>query len=79
MYIYDSYNFKYLYDIDESVMGKFLDTVESSYRVTTGTANFQKNPYHNSTHAADVMHAVHYFLSVLGLNELVTPEVIFMI
>ncbi|RKO86742.1 hypothetical protein BDK51DRAFT_16277, partial [Blyttiomyces helicus] len=32
------------------------------------------NPYHNSTHAADVLHAVYYFISVLGLHELVTPE-----
>ncbi|KAJ3045646.1 High affinity cAMP-specific and IBMX-insensitive 3',5'-cyclic phosphodiesterase 8A [Rhizophlyctis rosea] len=34
----------------------------------------QPNPYHNSTHAADVLHALHYFISILGLKELVTAE-----
>ena len=67
MHFYELYNFKSLYGIDPAIMSNFFERIEAGY---------QKNPYHNSTHAADVMHAVHYFLSSLKLNELVTAEVI---
>jgi len=41
--------------IDESVLHAWLHLMESNYHA--------QNPYHNSTHAADVMHATAYFLS----------------
>ncbi|KAJ3226679.1 High affinity cAMP-specific 3',5'-cyclic phosphodiesterase 7A [Clydaea vesicula] len=61
-HIFAKYGFLEIYQIDDSIFRNFLKQLEAGYK---------PNPYHNSTHAADVMHAVHYFLSVLGLNELV--------
>ena len=40
---------------DEKVLWNWLQLVESNYHAD--------NPYHNSTHAADVMHATAYFLN----------------
>ncbi|KAJ3264593.1 High affinity cAMP-specific and IBMX-insensitive 3',5'-cyclic phosphodiesterase 8B, partial [Blyttiomyces sp. JEL0837] len=54
--------------LDDSVLNTFLTTVEGLYK---------PNPYHNSTHAADVLHAVHYFISVLGLETMLKKEEIF--
>ena len=33
MHLYDNYNFKFLYDIEENTMARFLQAVESAYRV----------------------------------------------
>jgi len=41
--------------IDEKVLLNWLQLVETNYHAD--------NPYHNSTHAADVMHATAYFLN----------------
>jgi len=41
--------------VDEKVLLNWLQLVESNYHAD--------NPYHNSTHAADVMHATAYFLT----------------
>lgn len=41
--------------IDEIVLANWLTLIESNYVPT--------NPYHNSTHASDVLHATAYFLS----------------
>ena len=41
--------------VDEKVLVNWLQLVESKYHA--------ENPYHNSTHAADVMHATAYFLN----------------
>lgn len=41
--------------IDETVLVNWLTLIESNYKTT--------NPYHNSTHASDVLHATAYFLS----------------
>ena len=40
---------------DEKVLLSWLQLVESNYHAD--------NPYHNSTHAADVMHATAFFLN----------------
>ncbi|KAJ1556194.1 High affinity cAMP-specific 3',5'-cyclic phosphodiesterase 7A [Cladochytrium tenue] len=56
------------FDLDPVVIKQFLTTIESGYRSV---------PYHNSIHAADVMHALHYFISELHLNEVLLPEVTF--
>ncbi|KAH6570308.1 hypothetical protein BASA60_007797 [Batrachochytrium salamandrivorans] len=65
MALFEVYNFQAGFNVEESVMRTFLRKVESCYR---------RNSYHNSTHAADVMHSLHYFLTVLGLSELITSE-----
>lgn len=41
--------------VDEGLMYAWLQMIESNYHAS--------NPYHNSTHAADVMHATSYFLA----------------
>ena len=41
--------------IDQGVLVNWLTLMESNYR--------RSNPYHNSTHASDVLHATAYFLS----------------
>ncbi|GFO30563.1 phosphodiesterase [Plakobranchus ocellatus] len=45
--------FEYL-NISESCLVNWLQMIEANYQA--------KNPYHNSTHAADVLHATAYFL-----------------
>jgi len=44
--------------LDEDVLINFLSQIEAGYH---------PNPYHNSMHAADVAHIVHYILSPGGL------------
>lgn len=41
--------------IDEQTLVNWLTMIELNYKA--------KNPYHNSTHASDVLHATAYFLS----------------
>lgn len=50
---------------DETTMKNWLTLVESKYR--------NENPYHNSTHAADVMQATAYFLSKPRLEAIFDP------
>lgn len=69
VHVFELLNFKSTYQIDDATMRNFLRIIEAGYK---------SNPYHNSTHAADVMHSVYYFLFVLGLSDLVTPEVGFL-
>ena len=54
--------------IDKKVLRNWLAFVESEYH---------KVPYHNSTHAADVLHAAHYILSSCGASEFLCPLSIF--
>ncbi|KAI8903826.1 hypothetical protein EDD86DRAFT_230704 [Gorgonomyces haynaldii] len=68
MALFDAYDFKDSLNVDPMVMMNFLARVESGYRNVT---------YHNSIHAADVMHALHYFIHVLGLGELLSPAEVF--
>ncbi|RKP00394.1 hypothetical protein CXG81DRAFT_13294 [Caulochytrium protostelioides] len=65
MAIFEYHNFEQTLGIDPDVMRNFLRRVEGSYR---------KVPYHNSAHAADVMHALHYFVSQMGLAQVITTE-----
>lgn len=46
--------------IDETCLVNWLTLIESHYKAT--------NPYHNSTHASDVLHATAYFLSTDKLS-----------
>lgn len=47
--------------IEETMLVNWLTLIESNYRPS--------NPYHNSTHASDVLHATAYFLSTPKLTE----------
>ncbi|KAI9206711.1 uncharacterized protein BJ171DRAFT_597362 [Polychytrium aggregatum] len=64
--IFDRCNFKGHFNIEESVLDSFLTKIESGYNKNV--------PYHNSMHGADVMHAIYYFIYVLGLDEFLTME-----
>ncbi|RNA41368.1 high affinity cAMP-specific and IBMX-insensitive 3 -5 -cyclic phosphodiesterase 8A isoform X1 [Brachionus plicatilis] len=48
--------------ISESMLVNWLTLMESNYKPS--------NPYHNSTHASDVLHATAYFLSTDKLTEI---------
>jgi hypothetical protein len=67
MELFQKYKFEETIGLPAEIMSRFLFKVESSYRRT--------NPYHNSTHAADVMHAMHFFLSNLEMKHLLEVEV----
>ena len=49
--------------VDEKMMFGWLQLIESNYHAS--------NPYHNSTHAADVMHATAYFLGCERLKVII--------
>lgn len=48
--------------IDEAILINWLTLIESNYKST--------NPYHNSTHASDVLHATAYFISSAKINDI---------
>eukprot|EP01059_Diplonema_ambulator_P033789 TRINITY_DN721_c6_g1_i1.p1 TRINITY_DN721_c6_g1~~TRINITY_DN721_c6_g1_i1.p1 ORF type:complete len:1252 (+),score=510.57 TRINITY_DN721_c6_g1_i1:73-3828(+) len=64
------WQFMQKFNIDEQVMLNWLSIVEAGYH---------PNPYHNSMHAADVLHVTHYILGPGGCKEKVkaTDEEIF--
>ncbi|XP_069322665.1 high affinity cAMP-specific and IBMX-insensitive 3',5'-cyclic phosphodiesterase 8A isoform X3 [Eulemur rufifrons] len=49
----------------ESTLRSWLQTIEANYH--------SSNPYHNSTHSADVLHATAYFLSKERIKETLDP------
>ncbi|KAI8833916.1 hypothetical protein BC829DRAFT_407485 [Chytridium lagenaria] len=63
--IFDRLNLKTQFNLDETIIQSFLTKVEAGYR---------GNLYHNSTHAADVLQAVYFFLQTLGMKAMVKPE-----
>lgn len=48
--------------IDEAILINWLTLIESNYK--------SGNPYHNSTHASDVLHATAYFMSSAKINDI---------
>ena len=68
MSLMNRYAITEFFPIEESVLRSFFTQIESNYK---------QNPYHNATHAADVLHAMHFFLGVLGMAEAVKPEDVF--
>jgi len=66
--LFDRYNLYELFGVDKEVFELFLLTAEQGY---------QKMPYHNSTHGADVTRTMHYFLTQAFLHEYCTPEELF--
>eukprot|EP01006_Ploeotia_vitrea_P054097 TRINITY_DN67850_c5_g1_i2.p2 TRINITY_DN67850_c5_g1~~TRINITY_DN67850_c5_g1_i2.p2 ORF type:complete len:661 (-),score=110.46 TRINITY_DN67850_c5_g1_i2:2994-4976(-) len=51
------------YNIDEKVLTNFLSAVQSGYH---------PNPYHNSTHAADVLQITHYIMKPGGMADAIS-------
>ncbi|RNF25798.1 putative cAMP phosphodiesterase A [Trypanosoma conorhini] len=54
------YNFLSKFNIDEQIALNWISNVEAGYN---------GNPYHNSMHAADVLHVTHYMLSRGGMKK----------
>lgn len=52
------------FNIDETKFKRFLTVVESGYD--------NRNPYHNSTHASDVLQTLNFFITKGGLSQYVT-------
>ncbi len=48
--------------IEENILVNWLTLMEANYIPT--------NPYHNSTHASDVLHATAYFLSTERISDI---------
>ncbi|KAG8189630.1 hypothetical protein JTE90_009561 [Oedothorax gibbosus] len=64
MALFAKFNACSLLNCDESVLRNWLSLIESKYH---------QNPYHNSTHAADVLQATAYFLSKPRLKAIFDP------
>eukprot|EP01135_Chromosphaera_perkinsii_P002662 Nk52_evm30s226 gene=Nk52_evmTU30s226 len=56
------------FNLDMLSLRKYFRTVEEGYR---------RNPYHNATHAADVLQCVSYFISQPTLSSILSPHEIF--
>ncbi|KAJ3386740.1 High affinity cAMP-specific 3',5'-cyclic phosphodiesterase 7A [Lobulomyces angularis] len=54
------------FKIREEKFLNFLKKIQSGY--------IKENPYHNSTHATDVTHAMYYYISRKRIWEFLTPE-----
>eukprot|EP01006_Ploeotia_vitrea_P066058 TRINITY_DN94266_c0_g1_i1.p1 TRINITY_DN94266_c0_g1~~TRINITY_DN94266_c0_g1_i1.p1 ORF type:complete len:610 (-),score=112.52 TRINITY_DN94266_c0_g1_i1:173-2002(-) len=54
------YDFLRKFNLDEEILINFLSQIEAGYH---------PNPYHNSMHAADVAHIVHFIMSPGGLRK----------
>ena len=67
MELYELYKLEETIGVPIVTMSRFLEKLEGAYK--------RQNPYHNSTHAADVMHAMHFFLTKLEMKELLQVEV----
>ncbi|KAJ3079450.1 High affinity cAMP-specific 3',5'-cyclic phosphodiesterase 7A [Rhizoclosmatium hyalinum] len=59
MAAFQKHGFIEAYNLDEQVVRCFFKTIESKYRPL---------PYHSALHAADVLHAMNFFLTSLGLE-----------
>ena len=62
------HNLPSTYNINRSSLLNFLDTIEEGYKDV---------PYHNRTHAADVLQACHYFITVGNMKKWLTDLEIF--
>ncbi|XP_077989620.1 high affinity cAMP-specific and IBMX-insensitive 3',5'-cyclic phosphodiesterase 8B-like isoform X2 [Glandiceps talaboti] len=65
MSIFRRFNVPEFLGVSESIILSWLQVIESNYHST--------NPYHNSTHASDVLHATAYFLERDRLKACLEP------
>lgn len=61
----EGYRFIDHFQIDQKKMTNFLRTIERDY--------FEENPYHNNTHAADVLQTLHSMLQGMGGVDALQP------
>jgi hypothetical protein len=66
VHIFQEENFQSSLEINERVFKQWLIKMENGYQ--------RNNPYHNSIHAADVLHSVNYFLGIRKLKSAIKPE-----
>jgi calcium/calmodulin-dependent 3',5'-cyclic nucleotide phosphodiesterase len=59
-HIFTSYEFFQKGLADENYFYAFVDSIENAYQKN-------KNPYHNSTHAADVLQTTHHIINATGM------------
>jgi hypothetical protein len=64
--IFEQHNFQKHFNLKLSTIESFLTTMENQYHVDL--------PYHNNIHAADVLHAMNYFISQPILDNSLTIE-----
>jgi len=57
------------FGVDEGKFRRFVSVIEQGYN--------NRNPYHNSTHASDVLQTLNYFITKGGLSQYVTDIDIF--
>ena len=67
MELFEKYKLEEAIGLPLNIMSRFLQKLEIAYR--------KGNSYHNSTHAADVLHAMHFFLNNLELKYFLQIEV----
>merc|ERR1712072_915969 len=65
MAVFKFYNWLETFKIEEVVLKKFCKGLDNGYL---------PNPYHNSAHAADVLHSLNYILHFVGLGKSLTDE-----
>ncbi|KAL9643426.1 hypothetical protein ABK040_010041 [Willaertia magna] len=63
--LFQKYDFLNRFNIKEEILINFLRELEAGYH---------PNPYHNATHASDVLQATHYIISQGGLIEMLSDE-----
>ncbi|KAI9342243.1 hypothetical protein BDR26DRAFT_836511 [Obelidium mucronatum] len=68
MAAFQKHGFIEKFNLDEHVVRTFFRTIESKYRPLS---------YHSALHAADVLHAMHFFLSSLGVRDKFKEDEIF--
>ena len=62
MACFEHYEWGTHFSVERFRMREFLVRLEQSY--------VRSRPYHNSTHGADTLHAMHYFINTCGLSRL---------
>jgi hypothetical protein len=67
-YLFKAHNFYEKFNLNPTIVENFLVAVEMSYNDV---------PYHNSSHAADVAHATHFFLNQPSVRGNLTDEELF--
>ncbi|KAI8900527.1 hypothetical protein BC833DRAFT_581649 [Globomyces pollinis-pini] len=63
---FQEHDFEETLGINEAIFKSWIIKIENGYE--------RNNSYHNSTHAADVSHSMHYFVTREKLREALTPE-----
>ena len=56
--------------IEQEIAYRFFEHIE----IVISNQNYQNNPYHNATHAADVFNSLYYFVKNSGLEKFITPH-----